>query len=594
MTTGRRPASTPAPTLRALLDMRTVKALAGTRTFDRGSAYGRDGRVSVSHDSVECVEAQVRGSSRYGVAVWVDDGELYWRCTCPAADDGAFCKHAVAVSVGVIDGRWADENPPADGRPAKLDLGTYVAALPHERLVEIVMAAVADDLALQARLTTEMVLASGEPMDVRDWKRRFDRAIDNTDRKGFVDYHHAHAWAAGVGDVVDATRNLLGKDERSGRDVADVVEHAVGRLVDATQFVDDDGDIAGLLSVLTALHFDACAVARFDPIDLAHRLVDLESRYPDFAPFFGAAQTHGPLLGPQGVAEMQRLTRAAWESMAPPEGGISSEWDHVHRRMIATARTSGDADEVIAVHSRDLSKARAYPDIIVALRAAGRNDEAIDWAERALAEPGRWTPRSEIREHLAALLIERGDDDRARELFWDVFAADQTVEAYRRWLEAAGPDRQAAADRALEWLRPVAEAAATAPTGNVLLANLGSSPKPVHTLIEALLTDGRIDEAWETARRLEYVGPLIPKLAEAREATHPLDAVGVYESMVIRQIHLKNNEAYADAVELMGRIRHLCERAGASDRFHALLSQVRTDHKIKRNLMKLLASQDWD
>jgi hypothetical protein len=593
MTTGRRPASTPANTLRALLDLRTVKALAGTRTFDRGAALADDDRVTVAIDTPERVEAHVRGTKRYQVDVWVEGGELYWQCTCPAADDGAFCKHAVAVSLGIVQGTWANERPPADGRPAKLDLGNYVAALPHERLVEIVMAAAADDLALKARLTTEMLLATGDPIDVRDWKRRVDRAVDNTGRNGFVDYHHARAWAAGVGEVIDAIRNLLGKDERNGRDIVEVTEHAVGRLVDATQFVDDDGDIGGLLSDLTSLHFDACAVAHFDPIELAHRLVDLESRYPDFAPFFGAAQTYDPLLGPQGRAEMQRLTRAAWESMAPPDGGFSSEWERVHGRMVAIAHRSGDADEVIAVHSRDLSRAPAYPEIIEALRAAGRNDEAIDWAERGLADGGRWVQRGEIRELLAALLIERGEDDRARELFWDVFAADQTVVAYRRWLEAAGPDRQAAADRALEWLRPVAEAAATA-AGEGLIAHLGFSPQPVHTLIEALLSEGRVDDAWETARQLEYVGPLIPKLAEAREATHPLDAVGVYESMVIRQIDLKNNDAYATAVDLMVRIRHLCERAGASDRFDALLAQVRTDHKIKRNLMKLLDRQDWD
>jgi uncharacterized Zn finger protein len=31
----------------------------------------------------------------YNVELWVDDGEPTWSCTCPAAEDGSFCKHCV-------------------------------------------------------------------------------------------------------------------------------------------------------------------------------------------------------------------------------------------------------------------------------------------------------------------------------------------------------------------------------------------------------------------------------------------------------------------------------------------------------------------
>lgn len=83
------------------------------------------------------------------------------------------------------------------------------------------------------------------------------------------------------------------------------------------------------------------------------------------------------------------------------------------------------------------------------------------------------------------------------------------------------------------------------------------------------------------------------QLAEARESSHPLDAVGVYEPIVFRWIDVKSDEAYSDAVELMSRMRELCDQANAPARFDALLANVRSNHAAKRNLMKLLDRRGW-
>ena len=68
--------------------------------------------------------------------------------------------------------------------------------------------------------------------------------------------------------------------------------------------------------------------------------------------------------------------------------------------METLARESGDVDAVAAVKARDLSHAYAYLQIAELHNEAGRQDAALDWAERGVkAFPDRTDSR--LREFLA-------------------------------------------------------------------------------------------------------------------------------------------------------------------------------------------------
>lgn len=83
------------------------------------------------------------------------------------------------------------------------------------------------------------------------------------------------------------------------------------------------------------------------------------------------------------------------------------------------------------------------------------------------------------------------------------------------------------------------------------------------------------------------------KLATAREDTHPLDVIPIYEREVFSQIEAKKNATDRRAVELMSRVRRLTDSADQPHLFDDLLIRVRTEHKRKRNLMALLDSANW-
>jgi len=82
-------------------------------------------------------------------------------------------------------------------------------------------------------------------------------------------------------------------------------------------------------------------------------------------------------------------------------------------------------------------------------------------------------------------------------------------------------------------------------------------------------------------------------LARARELTHPLDAINVYEREMFAQIDHKKKETYRTAVELLARVRRLASSAGHPERFDELLRRARIEHKAKRNLQALLDKKKW-
>jgi pimeloyl-ACP methyl ester carboxylesterase len=82
-------------------------------------------------------------------------------------------------------------------------------------------------------------------------------------------------------------------------------------------------------------------------------------------------------------------------------------------------------------------------------------------------------------------------------------------------------------------------------------------------------------------------------LAAARQNDHPLDAIPIYQRAALVAIDAKNNKGYATAVDYLGRIRQLAQRAGAPALFGDLIVEIRANHKPKRNLMALLDRSRW-
>ena len=597
--------------LAEVFDAATVARLAGPRVYPRGAIYVRDGRVEQAQVRDDGrMGATVRGTMPYFVELWADRSRPRWTCTCPAAEDGSFCKHVVAAALSL----GSDESPPlivpvvgddrrrggsAAGLPSEsdtdLELSDFVRGLPQHRLAEVVLDRATSDWRLRERLLADARAARGAGADLAEWRRRIDRAFRVSSRRGFVAYDEAHGWAAGVNEVIDALDDLCDAGHHDA--VVRLAEYAHRRTDQSMDYVDDsDGWLNGFSGRLSDLHLRACEAGAPDPVELAARLVELELT-SELDGFCRSAAVYADILGEAGLAAFRARLEPHWQRTGAEADDWSDNRYVVRQAMAGWAVGIGDPDALIEAHRRDQILPGDVLEIAQALDGAGRVDEAVAWARQGIAESGsRAQEAGDLREFLARKLRERGDGQAAVQLFWQAFASAPSLSAYRRLIEE---------DDGQDWLRRCREeirgVLAAVPGGVDGSTTPGAAfgpfpsavPRAAGALVDILLYEGQVNAAWDAAHDHGCNVQTWLTIARAREESHPLDAIVVYESAALAIIDRKVAKQYQSAVDLMVRIGRLADSAGKADRFTSLLEQVRIVHKAKRKLKVLLDAQGW-
>ncbi len=547
-----------------------AQRLADPGSYGRGLAYAVEGKVENLTVSETRLTATVRGALPYAVQLWVQDGEPRWSCECPVGEEGAFCKHCVAV---VMAHEPLNVEAVPDAEDDGDELAAYVSSLDAARLARLVLEQAAGDWRLRERLAAEAAMAAGTALDLRPWERRIEAAFATGD---FVEYREAAGWARDVQDALDGLAELL---DAGHADAVVILAERAHRLADAAAgYVDDsDGWLADFAGQISELHLQACAVARPHPVALARRLVELELS-SELDTFHRAAARYAAVLGEAGVAEYRGLLEPRAAAIPERSDRFSTERFRVTEALIGTALASGDPDQLIAVKAGDLHSPYDYEEVARGLVAAGREDEALDWAERGLAAHGDrpWQTPS-LRELAAHLYRARGSPEKARETFWSGFTSGPSLATYRRLLQESGPTDDADATRR----RVVAHLRERLTVGNA------------STLVEILLYEGDVDEAWQVAADHGCDRQLWMSLARARERTHPQDAIGVYDREIDAAIDTKKAGGYREAVNLLSRTQRLYNTLGRPESFAAAVAGIRAEHGRKRSLMALLDQKRW-
>lgn len=594
--------------LAEVFDGSTVERLAGPRVQARASAYLRDGRVEPASVRAGRLTATVRGTMPYLVQLWAERGRPRWACSCPAAEDGSFCKHCAATALSLApggeDGRvrgpargGRPESGAADGADGADGLADIVAGLSRDRLAAIVLAQAGADWRLRELLLAEAQAEQGTGPDLAAWRSRIDGAFAPSEfsRGGFVIYAEAAGWAAGVDEAIDALKHLCEAGHHDA--AARLAEHAHRRADEAVDYVDDsDGWLSGISERLGDLHLAACEAGRPDPVELAGRLVELELT-SELDAFYRSATSHAEVLGETGLAAFRERLEPRLGRVTPAGDGWSIEAFAVEQALVGWALGTGDPDALIEAHSRGgISTADAL-EIARALDGAGRGDEAIVWARRGLDElGGRVWLGGGLRDFLARKLRDRGEERAAVELYWQAFLSHPSLSAYRRLLsEDAGEDwlvrcREALGDALA--LLPSPESRDCRP-GAAFGPLPPAVPGAAGALVEILLYEGLADAAWQVAVDYGCNSQMWLTLARALEAGRPMDSIAVYEQAALAIIDRKKANQYQSAVDLMARVRRLADSAGEPGRFTSLLERVRTEHKAKRKLKSLLDAHGW-
>ncbi|MGW9453964.1 SWIM zinc finger family protein [Streptomyces sp. NPDC055632] len=543
-----------------------LRALAGTRSFERGLGYlDAVSGLEVGEDSVTAV---VHGTDVYEVELTLGgDKAVSGRCDCPYGQEGNFCKHCVAVGLAALRRVKTVPRQRVAARARASGLEAWLSALSRDELLALVREQIAEDRGLRRRLELRAATARCDLGTVRD------RIVALTDprpfaRYGYVEYADASGYARQVAEAAGALRALTADGQAAH--AVDLAEEAIRVLEEAYEEIDDsDGVVGQALAAVAEAHLEACGVARPDPVRLADWLVgsvlDDGGDVTDLDPL-----DYADVLGPGGLARVRQLATEALERR--PSGWAER---YLMDRLI---KAEGDVDALVALHARDLVPTGATHLLIAEeLESAGRADEALAWAERGLRDcAAEAYVDGRLVDYVCARYARTGRAADVVAARRDRFRIERSLPAYRQLRAAAG-----AADC---WEAERAAALATLEE-DAPRERGGRYGGPV--LIDALLDDGDLDAAWrEAAGRAD--DQQWAQLADLSRDTRPAEALDVYLRLIERSKEPTGDRAYEHLARLLRAARD-CHRAlGTEDAFTHLLAELRRELKRRRKLMTVL------
>ncbi len=562
-------------------DVATLREFAGEKVFARGIEYHKDGQVEIISIEPARVLAKVIGSEIYRSELKGAGKKFSGECSCPAFSDWGFCKHLVATALAA-NALGPDAVEQAANRFAQIR--DHLRAKGIEPLIEMIIGLAERDPALLR--TLELATASANADD-KTLFPQFKKAITEATRThGFVEYRDARAWAEEIERVLDEIASLV---ERGRAELAlRLLDYFFERMDDALGSMDDsDGHGGGVYAKASEIHLAACHAARPEPAALARDLFAREVD-SDWDFFHGASEVYADVLGDGGLAEYRRLANEAWQKIKPLRPGnrpANDEQFSARCRLGAIlegfADREGNIDAIIAVRTRDLSSAYHYLGIAQLCLDHKREADALKWAEEGL-----WQFEDRRDERLVFFLadlyrrIGRAKD--ANELLWQAFERHPSIELFRRLKRTAGSGEAAAVGaRAIAQLRAKLDKSGAKAQW--------SSPREL--LLEVLVLEKRLAEAWEIVRGYGCGEQQLMDLAKLSEHSRPDAALSAYAQSVERLVRLGGQLNYEQASKTIARMASIRKRLGASADHAAFLTDFMSRHKAKRNMMKLLQTK---
>ncbi|WP_242902795.1 SWIM zinc finger family protein [Actinomadura terrae] len=540
---------------------RSIERRVGSEVFNRGRVYLGQGRVENLSVTATSATATVEGSEPYRVRLELTASRMAGECSCPQGGESAFCKHCVAVALAWVAEAGPlplpDPDPTPEPEPAPgIDdarLRAFLATRDTDWLVEELMRAAAAAPLLRSRLEVAAGAEVHAVLDVERLRHRLTRAIAT-----------ATEIEPEAGDFEGILEEL---DELVDAGFAPIALELIEHAFDLIPSLSEDAPAAEYLSsVFQRAHLRACAHCPPDPIALADLLVD--RAFATSLLFVDALRDYAGLLGETGIARYRERVTAAWR--AAESGDLDDEeadYGTVLELREQLAEIEG-ADALMAVLTESEPSNRNALRIARALVSEGRDAEAVEWVRRRLEQRHVDTDLCDLG---ADCLLRTGDRRGAVELLWPAFLTYPGLGRYKALAAAAGDHWPRWRERALTLLR---ESLARSGGGGVL--------------VEILLWEDDVEGAWRESRGVTLHDGLRLKLARARGATHPADAVPVLLDRADREIASTGKHRYSRAANYLAEARLLAEQGGESDKFVRHMARLRAEHKAKSALRRYL------
>ena len=442
---------------------------------------------------------------------------------------------------------------PARVRHQAKDVRDAVRGLPPDELREVVLSAVDRHADVERHV---LLAAARNEGDLRELRREVDRGLRT---RRFLDYHESSPWARAAQPIVDELR--LAADQSASAELLAVVERAVGHVVKVIMHADDsNGTIGDLARELLEVHALVADAQVADPKTLAAWMVRFSCDDQDI--FEIDPIRYRQALGETGIAAYRQ---AIEQRRRDSNQSFAARWA---RERLAVL--DGDTETIIALLGQDLSAPHQFIAVCEAMVELGREEETLAWALRGIAETQGWQVGT-LYDLACGVHERRGSPVEALALRRQQHGRAPSAGSYatlRRAAEALGgwEIERDAARRALR------------------KHDRGS-------YVDALLEEGDCDAAWAHASEPSGWDPgsyRRARLAEAREPTHPDEALSWYMLVAEEQLRDVGRPAYSRAVKTLKGARRAAAAAGREEWFSGELANLREHHRRRPALIEML------
>jgi hypothetical protein len=466
------------------------------------------------------------------------------------------------------------------GRKTILEaLQEHLHTLSPDALRSIVMDEATDSRDFRNRLM-ERLTASGMEWENVGLRRTISDLLRFRD---FIPYRQSNEYA----NQIERARLILQSSLARGHasEVSQIIEAIIPKLENALEHADDsNGSISDSIVRVAKLRLEVYQSYNPDPKQLAEKLFlyDISSSWKWFGNFDGK---YDQVLGEAGKARYDEMVRLEWEKLPDLKAkdiSVSSKRFALQTAMERIAAESGESELSLAVAKKDLSRTSGYLKVAKLLQKAGRDAEALAWAEKGQRDFGGSYQTSDFSGFLANAYHRSGRDADAIGIYWASFYAKPSCydyESLRRQAELAGvwPTWRV---KALDFLYSrIAATKENDPSGKEKRIWLNG------ILVEILISDQQYAEAWSQAGRHGCHDSIMRSLVEIWEKEHPADCIPVFKKLCENSLIPASTKDYVYAADELAHLRDVMARANAEGDFSLYMQSLRTKYKVRKNLM---------
>ncbi len=200
---------------------------------------------------------------------------------------------------------------------------------------------------LRQKLSRQAQRELGQVLDLTVLKRQIAQATAPPPG-GFVDWRGAGDYCNAMESAcVDPLEQLL--QEGHAVEVVELAEWVLTLTEQASEHVQDAGEIGMIWDRLLALHLKACQESKPDGVALAHRFFQSLVSNP-WSPMVQAIKAYQSFFGAAGLAELQRLAEKRRAALTVPPAESCGPTDHM------TVRQALKADQLRKVQMENIRR----------------------------------------------------------------------------------------------------------------------------------------------------------------------------------------------------------------------------------------------